>query len=72
MAISLARQSLMFPFVPQNIGFGAITREKYINNYIIPYANELFNPDPRNPKVIVIIGGTYSYIEKSSNFQTLK
>lgn len=72
LAISKVRQSLLKRFVPDNIGFQAITREEYIMRHITPFANELYNPQPDIPKVIAYIDGTYSYIHKSSNFRVLR
>lgn len=31
------------------------------------FANELYNPEPQNSKIIVEVDGTYSYIGKSTN-----
>lgn len=72
MAISIVRQSLMIRFVPQNIGLGAIIRQEYIDSHVTEFANALYSPDAPNPTVIACIDGTYSYIEKSSNFQALR
>ncbi|XP_043476347.1 uncharacterized protein LOC122507609 [Leptopilina heterotoma] len=72
LAIATVRQSLMLQFVPQNIGFHAITPNQYIEEHVTEFANELYNPDPNNPKVISVIDGTYVYCEKSSNFRTLR
>lgn len=72
LAISTVRNSLMISFVPQNIGLGAITREQYIDRHVTEFANTLYNPDVANPTVIACIDGTYSFIEKSSNFKALR
>lgn len=72
MAIANVRRSLMVRFVPQNVGFQAITRQEYIERHVTPFANELYNPDPQTPRVIAVVDGTYSYIDKSSNFRALR
>lgn len=68
MVISTVRKSLMNRFVPQNIGLNAITREQYIQQHVTEFANILYNEEENVTKVIACIDGTYSYIEKSSNF----
>ncbi|KMQ84946.1 hypothetical protein RF55_16831 [Lasius niger] len=62
----------MIRFVPENIGVASITCEAYINNHVTEFANTLYNPDPANPILIAYIDGTYSYIEKSSNFRVFR
>lgn len=71
LAVATVRKSLMSRFVPRNIGLTAITRQDYINNHVTEFSNTLY-PDINNPTVIVCIDGTYSYIEKSSNFRALR
>lgn len=66
------RQSLMIRFVNENIGFGAITREDYIERHVTPFSNQLYNDAPQNPKVIVYNDCTYLHIEKSSCFKALR
>jgi len=46
MAVATVRQSLMQRFVPNNIGFDAITRDDYITRHVTDFANELYNPEP--------------------------
>ncbi|XP_043262240.1 uncharacterized protein LOC122403027 [Colletes gigas] len=72
LAITKVRQSLLQRFVPMNIGFQAITRDEYITNHVTSFANELYNSEPSISKVIAYIDGTYSYINKSSNFRVLR
>lgn len=72
LAIATVRQSLMQRFVPSNLGFNAITREKYIERHVTEFSNILHNPEPHIPRVISIIDGTYSYIPKSTNFRALR
>lgn len=72
LAISLVRKSLMLQFVPNNIGLYSITREDYIRNYVTPFSNVLYNPNLNESKAILIVDASYSYMEKSSNFKTLR
>lgn len=72
MIISIVRQSIMARFVPLNLGLGAITRQEFINRHVTPFSNALYNGNPEERKAIVIVDGTYAYIEKSMNFRTLR
>lgn len=72
LVIGRVRELLMQRFVPENIGFGSITREEYIQRHVTEFANELYNPEPDIPKAIAYIDGTYSKIEKSSNYRVLR
>ena len=72
LAIKKVRMSLMGRFVPRNIRVNSIGRQEYINLHVTPFANELYNENPENPKAIVIIDATYAYINKSSNFRVLR
>lgn len=72
LAISTVRQSLMMRFVVENIGFGAITREEYIESHVTPFTNRLYNVTPDEPKVIVYNDCTYLNVEKSSCFKALR
>ena len=72
MLISVVRRSMMIRFVPENIGLEAITRQQLIAEHVIPFANELYNDNPKALKAISIADGTYSYIEKSGNYRTMR
>lgn len=72
LAICTIRQSLMARFVGENIGFGAITRDDYIERHVTAFLNRLYNGTPQNPKVIVYNDCTYLDIEKSSCFKALR
>ncbi|XP_018401831.1 PREDICTED: uncharacterized protein LOC108778997 [Cyphomyrmex costatus] len=72
MAVATVRQSLMLRFVPQNIGFDAITRQDYIDRHVTDFDNILYNAEPQTRRVITCIDGTYMYIQKSSNFRALR
>ncbi|XP_049880296.1 uncharacterized protein LOC126376792 [Pectinophora gossypiella] len=64
--IHSVRSCLLEDFLPQYLGFNHITREQVIeHNRILPnyfFGNEV------SPKAIVILDGTYLFIEKSTNF----
>ncbi|CAC5364418.1 unnamed protein product [Mytilus coruscus] len=66
-AISSARKYLVETFVPENLGFEHISRNNVINNHTRPLAQSLFG-DTTNPAILVL-DGTYIYIQKSGNFQ---
>lgn len=70
--ITTVRQSLMKRFVLSNIGFAAITRQQYVERHVTDFANALYNPEPNDRKAVAYIDGTYSKIEKSSNFRILQ
>ncbi|XP_011263507.2 uncharacterized protein LOC105255738 [Camponotus floridanus] len=72
LTIQTVRRSLMQRFVPQNIGFQAITRNEFIERHVTDFANGLYNPQPNEPRIIAYIDGTYAYIHKSSNFRILR
>lgn len=72
MAISIVRRSLMLRFVPQNIGLNSITRSEFCETHVTEFVNELYNNEPNIPKAIVIVDGTYSYIEKSGHYKCLR
>lgn len=54
LAISSVRQSLLYRFVPQNIGLNAITRNDFINSHVTEFSNELYNPEPKTPVLFAI------------------
>ncbi|KAJ8687674.1 hypothetical protein QAD02_023468 [Eretmocerus hayati] len=62
----------MSRFVVENIGFGSITRDEFIDQHATDFANHLYNDEPNVRKAIIIVDGTHSYIHKSSNFRTLR
>ncbi|XP_033756201.1 uncharacterized protein LOC117338945 [Pecten maximus] len=67
-AIHSAREALCVNFVPKFLGFQHISREKVISKHTRPLAQELFG-NFSNPPAILVIDGTYIYIQKSGNFQ---
>lgn len=72
LAVTKVRESLAACFVPENIGFAAITRQNYIEQHVTEFANMLYNPEPNRPAAIVYIDGTYAYCYKSKNFRALR
>lgn len=66
-AISTARKATMARFVPDNLGFNHVTREEVKREHTRPLAQTLFGSIGQ-PEVILVLDGTYIYIEKSNNF----
>ena len=64
--IDSARQALLTSFVPQNLGFGHITRDDVIHNHTTTIARELMCGGTSNT-AIVVIDGTYIYIQVRKN-----
>lgn len=65
-AIQTVRQALMRSFVPLYLGFDSVTREEIINKHSRPLAKTLMEVD--NDNLILVLDGTYIYIQKSNNF----
>lgn len=65
-AVKTARQALMENFVPYHLGFQHVTREELIQDHTRPLAASLFGTSGK--EAILVLDGTYIYIEKSSNF----
>ncbi|KAK3102132.1 hypothetical protein FSP39_009062 [Pinctada imbricata] len=67
--IRSVRSALMSgEFVRENLGFQHITREKVIRDHTREIAKTLFSEDP-DRQVILVLDGTYIYINKSGNFK---
>ncbi|XP_061168891.1 uncharacterized protein LOC133178157 [Saccostrea echinata] len=67
-AVSTARQALCNSFVPQHLGFQHVTRDTIIQEHTRPLAKELFAPSFADEKAILVLDGTYIYVQKSTNF----
>ncbi|XP_061176014.1 uncharacterized protein LOC133184966 [Saccostrea echinata] len=67
-AIKSGRKALITDFVPQNLGFQHITREAVIENHTRQLARDLFTNSATADPAILVLDGTYVYIQKSSNF----
>ncbi|CAF4655771.1 unnamed protein product [Rotaria sp. Silwood2] len=61
-----ARVSLMDYFVPRHLGFEHISRRDVIDTHTRPLAKRLFT-NPGDDKAILILDGTYIYVQKSAN-----
>ena len=66
-AVDSVRRSLMTSFVPQNLGLQHVTRESVITEHTRPLAQKLFGNESSS-QVILVLDGTYIYIQKSNNF----
>ena len=67
-AIVSTRTAMMRDFVPNNLGFKHITREEVIQNHTRQLAKDLLTNDITSDPAILVLDGTYIYIQKSSNF----
>jgi len=65
--IRTATKTLIVDFVPLHLGLGHISREDFIKNHTQKTAQILF-ADDRDDVAILVIDGTYIYIEKSDNY----
>jgi hypothetical protein len=72
LTISKVRLSLLVRFVPENLGYGHITRDNFIAQHVSDFANQLYNHEPNIPRAIAYIDGTYAKIPKSANFQIMR
>ena len=66
-AIAAVRRSFMNTFVPEHLGVGHISRDDVINNHTRPLAQHIFRK-PDHSQVILVLDGTYIYIQKGNNF----
>lgn len=58
-------------FFLENIEPRSITRQDIITRHVTEFSNTLYNPQPDEPKAIVV-NSTYAYIHKSSHFCVLR
>ncbi|CAF2146091.1 unnamed protein product [Rotaria magnacalcarata] len=65
--INSARQAIVKSFLPDNLGFGHVTREDVIGRHTTAIARELMFGGGSTDTAIIIIDGTYLYIQKSRN-----
>ncbi|CAC5371568.1 unnamed protein product [Mytilus coruscus] len=66
-AISSARDAVKQYFTPKYLGFKHVSRENVIQNHTSPLAQTLFG-DIKNTTAILVIDGTYIFIQKSGQF----
>ena len=67
-AIVSIRTAMMSDFVPNNLGFKHITREGVTQNHTRQLAKDFLTNDITSDPAILVLDGTYVYIQKSSNF----
>lgn len=67
--ISSVRSALSGRFVHENLGFQHISRAEIIQHHTRQIAQTLFETCPGN-QAILVMDGTYIYINKSGNFQS--
>lgn len=65
--IHTVTKALMVNFVPLHLGLEHISREDFIKNHTRKVTNKLFT-NCQDDVVILIVDGTYIYIEKSNNY----
>jgi len=65
--IKLVREALSGEFVANNLGFGHVARDTVISEKTRPLAKFLLGNG--EDKAILVLDGTYLYIQKSNNFQ---
>ena len=68
--LSSVRKCFMDEFVPRHLGFGHVTRDDIICKHTTPIAQRMFGmqEDGDHPKMILVLDGTYIYVQKSNNF----
>jgi hypothetical protein len=66
-AIITVRQAMLRGFVPLYLGLESVTRDKLITEHTRPLTQSLFQAAAED--LILVIDGTYIYIQKSNNFQ---
>ena len=66
--VKRARVALVRDFVPLNVGFHHLTREHIIDRLTTDISKQLFS-DPISDTVILVLDGTYIYIQKSSSYK---
>ena len=69
-AVHSVRQVLMLEFVPSFLGFTHVSREEILNKHTRVLAQSLLADN--NEQVILVLDGTYIYINKSNNFHFQK
>ena len=67
-AIRSATKALKAKFVPDYLGFPHISRDEVIEHHTRPLARELFAKTMTENPAILVLDGTYIYVQKSKNF----
>ena len=71
-AIRSATKALKAKFVPDYLGFPHISRDEVIEHHTRPLARELFAKTMTENPAILVLDGTYIYVQKSKNFSFSK
>ena len=67
-----ARQTILKNFVPYNLGFKHVTRQDVIDYHTTTIARQLMCDGDGSNTAIVVIDGTYIYIQMRNNFPSVK
>ena len=67
-AVTSCRMSLMKNFVPKNLGCGHISHNNFVENHTSTVAGSLFKSSQDADEAILILDGTYIYIQKSMDY----
>ena len=66
--IQQTRTALVRDFVPLHLGFSHLSRDKIVNDHTTDIAKQFFS-DPISDTVILVMDGTYVFIQKSSAYR---
>ena len=66
------RTSLMKHFVPKHLGSGHITHTEFVEKHTSTVAGSLFKSSQDSDEAILIVDGTYIYIQKSMDYSSIK
>ena len=66
--IPAVRTALMESFVPRHLGFQHISHQEFCEKHITPMARPLFTSTGNNNEAVLVLDGTYIYIQKSSDY----
>lgn len=69
--INSARKAIIENFVPYNLGFGHVTRQEIIDRHTTTIAGELMCGGGGDDTAIIVIDGTYIYIQVRKYFVIL-
>ncbi|XP_061171659.1 uncharacterized protein LOC133181135 [Saccostrea echinata] len=66
--VKSARVAMVKDFVPLNLGFQHVSRDRIVNHHTTDISKQLFT-DPISDTVVLVLDGTYIYIQKSSSYK---
>jgi hypothetical protein len=69
--IGSARKAIVEDFVPYNLGFGHVTRQEIIDRHTTTVARELMCGGGGDDTAILVIDGTYIYIQVRKFLSTI-